>query len=311
MPLYACGSNGNHQLGLGHSEDIEVPTRVPGVDFGVAKISSGGNHTLILSKEGLVFAAGSNSEGQCSLPQEHIRTFTQISSNTFQDIACGWEYSVLLSDGVVYTCGAGPKGELGRHEKKSGLTKVDLPQGVVRVFSSLDHVVAVYEDGDTYGWGHNKHGKLGKFDKRVWTPVKIGNWKNAQFALAREYTAVYHDMTLTILGKSQATNPPNSLKMCLMWSSLHFLTKEHTIKSYGNNSHGQLFTYSQSAKDMTVGSEHGVLLDDQNCVYAWGWGEHGNCGLQSGNDLTELFRTQQETVTLIFGGCATTFIATK
>ncbi|GMG29086.1 unnamed protein product [Ambrosiozyma monospora] len=67
------------------------------------------------------------------------------------------------------------------------------------------------------------------------------------------------------------------------------------IKSIGNDSHGQLFPkdnkefYMNSIhiKDAAIGSEHGLILSDTDKVYAWGWGEHGNCGIQTNDKKKE------------------------
>ena len=83
--LYALGSNSSGQLGIGHCEDVDVPTPCqfiptptiyPGVtqldtssegvqletpsnlDSPICKIVAGGNHTIILCKSGAVYAAG-------------------------------------------------------------------------------------------------------------------------------------------------------------------------------------------------------------------------------------------------------------
>jgi protein ATS1 len=77
--LYAFGSNGSGQLGIGHDEDVSFPTRcvfedvdtdVDGAtsgdrDTSVARIVAGGNHTLVLLGDGRVYAAGSNEDGRC------------------------------------------------------------------------------------------------------------------------------------------------------------------------------------------------------------------------------------------------------
>ncbi|KAI5305141.1 hypothetical protein KEM56_005186 [Ascosphaera pollenicola] len=75
MPIYAFGSNGSGQLGIGHKEDVSHPTRcLFRDDTGRAttgkhanaieraatpvKVAAGGNHTLVLFSSGAAFAAG-------------------------------------------------------------------------------------------------------------------------------------------------------------------------------------------------------------------------------------------------------------
>lgn len=80
MPLFAFGSNGSGQLGLGHTEDVSIPTRCvfddeasPQADNGkVVRIAAGGNHTLVLFENGAVYAAGCNVDGRCGLHRSRV-----------------------------------------------------------------------------------------------------------------------------------------------------------------------------------------------------------------------------------------------
>lgn len=93
MQLFAFGSNGSGQLGIGHEEDVSVPTQclfedadTPDRAVGTHSISSsrspaalsatsaepcsarivaGGNHTLVHLANGAVYAAGWNGDGRC------------------------------------------------------------------------------------------------------------------------------------------------------------------------------------------------------------------------------------------------------
>lgn len=71
MNLFAFGSNGSGQLGIGHTEDVTVPTEclftAPDAlaNDEITRIVAGGNHTLLLTKYGHVYAAGCNSDNRC------------------------------------------------------------------------------------------------------------------------------------------------------------------------------------------------------------------------------------------------------
>lgn len=102
-----------------------------------------------------------------------------------------------------------------------------------------------------------------------------------------------------------------------MWSSIHAMVKGE-IKSTGSNVYGQLLQSSQ-LKDVELayfntGTEHGVAVDKaMKKVYAWGWGEHGNCGIVKDTEekggLNELYLCRQdETVSSIYAGYANTWI---
>ena len=70
--LYTWGNNSKGQLGLGRNSDmvfspslVESLTGVP-----VAGVTCGGNHTLVVTRSGAVYAWGSNNHGQLGLGKE-------------------------------------------------------------------------------------------------------------------------------------------------------------------------------------------------------------------------------------------------
>ncbi|KAJ5805024.1 hypothetical protein N7474_010911 [Penicillium riverlandense] len=76
MHLFALGSNGSGQLGIGHTEDVSSPTEClfetserhqgpSDENDNITRIVAGGNHTLLLTAKGAVWAAGLNGDGRC------------------------------------------------------------------------------------------------------------------------------------------------------------------------------------------------------------------------------------------------------
>ncbi|KAI5841203.1 hypothetical protein BZA05DRAFT_413549, partial [Tricharina praecox] len=72
------------------------------------------------------------------------------------------------------------------------------------------------------------------------------------------------------------------------WGSVLVLKADGTVKGWGRNDKGQLPPKGlQGVQEMAVGSEHGLAVVGGKVV-TWGWGEHGNCGLdrsQNGGDV--------------------------
>lgn len=159
MPVFAFGSNGSGQLGIGHDEDVSVPTRcdfdgpeptlssstTPGSSMSRSvRIAAGGNHTILLCPDGTVYSAGCNEDGRCGRPpsnepQVQFCRVTvedgQSSHGRFQHVAATWEATVLVTDAphehgdhagedMVYVLGSGGKGELGLGE---GCTRATTP----------------------------------------------------------------------------------------------------------------------------------------------------------------------------------------
>lgn len=338
MKVLACGSNGNYQLGTGHDEDVNVLTEihvpVDDPDY-IIKFACGGNHTLILFRSGRVVSCGNNEFGQCGFGTElhQIKRF-RLVPGFWADIAAGWEYSVFLdADGHVYTCGNGPKGELGLGPVSTSrdLQQVPLP-AISRIYLSINHVIALTEDGVCYGWGACRKGQMGPVSdvtqsgKPVlvyWSPklLDFPKFHPDFLALGHDRSVLYtpQSKSITIMGKNPYTIDCDGLiKLSSMWSSVHWRsTHDSLVSSSGNNLHGQLFDYdvpnNEKIQNFETGSEHGLLLTTSNRVLAWGWGEHGNCGKQKDLDhvtfdfLNPIY-DGTDPVVLMAGGCATTWV---
>lgn len=214
MNLFAFGSNGSGQLGIGHEEDVSTPTQClftpsakaedENIKDEIIQIVAGGNHTLLLTRHGYVYAAGCNSDGRCgpdlSLKGQasntgqweentsSVHTFrrvlltdsmTESLVSKFKCISATWEGSTLVSetsDGTteerVYVLGSSPKGELGLGSTtttvQAGSSIPSFPPTGTQVSalaSSMGHTVAVLSNGEVYGWGGARKGQLGEKSK--------------------------------------------------------------------------------------------------------------------------------------------------
>ncbi|KAL6234624.1 hypothetical protein BDW75DRAFT_160539 [Aspergillus navahoensis] len=207
--LFAFGSNGSGQLGIGHDEDVSVPERcifeddfpsqnsVPGLstqtsNSTVSRIVAGGNHTLVLLNDGRVYVAG---WGQPVFKRVFVTDAeTGTEHGHFKGVAATWEASVLVAsaasesqDGhgdAVFVLGSGAKGELGlgvgvTEAQTNGVRIPNFPPRGLKVLSvvgGMGHVVAVCSNGSVYGWGAARKGQLGAgmaSEKIVWEPRQI------------------------------------------------------------------------------------------------------------------------------------------
>ncbi|KAN0076473.1 Regulator of chromosome condensation 1/beta-lactamase-inhibitor protein II [Elaphomyces granulatus] len=213
MQLFAFGSNGSGQLGIGHLEDVSAPTKCvfpeewsspgtsPAGQDAIIRVVAGGNHTLILFRTGAVYATGSTENGRCGFPvadqsipetgalqPDFRRVLVHLDGryvDTFKAISATWEASFLVStDDEVFVLGFGSRGELGlgkgRTETVScpGRIPEFPPQGtqIVAISSGIGHTVVVLSNGDVYGWGGARKGQLGvavSERKVLWTPEKV------------------------------------------------------------------------------------------------------------------------------------------
>ncbi|APA08270.1 hypothetical protein sscle_03g030400 [Sclerotinia sclerotiorum 1980 UF-70] len=316
--IYAIGSNGSGQLGIGHKEDVSVPKPVifeDDVPEKVQQIAAGGNHSLILSTTGKLYCSGDSSYGACGLtPDSHFAESTfrrvKLSDNfTINEgpvafCAATWEASIIVqrdADGhatKVYCFGTGNRGELGLGQFLFRSSKPQMiedfpPVGleVVDIATSVSHVVAVLSNGDVYGWGSGRKGQLGHPDSVVYAPRKIEglDFKVVRAICGREFTCLLAEPSSgqhRIIGSDKwniRSSAPEKISGWTdagsTWGSILILKSDGSLVSWGRDDHGQLApSRLPSVTQIAIGSEHGLALTAEDEVCAWGWGEHGNCG---------------------------------
>lgn len=248
--LYAFGSNGSGQLGIGHKDDVSVPT-VCELNFGgvqddasrkpnrIKAIQAGGNHTFILDEDGNVHASGALDDGRAgtsaNFNTKSIWTPVSLQCkgvepvNKFGSVAATWESSAFVDDigKRVFTCGVGNKGELG-HGKD--VIQSPRPEAllnfpphntqVVDIASCMSHTVAVLSNGEVWGWGGGRRGQLGDPAENVWRPRKIEGiaFKAVRATCGREFTVIAacpDDGSFTVMGSDKwnvCSAAPSSLK---------------------------------------------------------------------------------------------------
>jgi protein ATS1 len=342
--LFALGSNGSGQLGLGHKDDVNAPTPCLIPDeykvSPIVHVKAGGNHTL-LQMPGEVFAAGESLDGRfpSTIPIKFEKKTEDFNLAVMSATQCSatWEASTFV-DNVdrVFTCGTGNKGELGLGEGVTNMADAKLiknfpPEGeeqsIVDIAASVSHTVVVTFDGTVYGWGAGRKGQLGQPAQDCWSPRKIEGipFEVYRAVCGREFTYLVgapDSGNHIILGsdkwfvKSQAPKllPPWK-DIGASWGSMFVLLESGEILSWGRDDHGQLCPQDlPKVQQIAVGSEHVVVLTEEGKVITWGWGEHGNCGspVDENGDVKGRWNELDISgeVATLGAGCATTFIAT-
>ena len=160
--------------------------------------------------------------------------------------------------GLVYTWGAGSKGQLGGGEK----IKVRNIPGVVGGLSgaALDiscgqYFTLVLTDGGVYGFGDNKFKQVTSDEQPILLKV-------------------------TFIEKMPTT-------ISCGWTHTLALEKGE-VRAWGRNNYHQLGggveegVIMENVVKALAGSEHCLCLTKEGDVYTWGWNEHGNCGVGEG-----------------------------
>ncbi|KAF2837920.1 RCC1/BLIP-II [Patellaria atrata CBS 101060] len=338
--LYALGSNGSGQLGIGDCQDTEIPTPVIFSEYtkqtNFRRISAGGNHTLILGN--LLRTTGTGYvPGTITWPSIALVTAQTVdhSAGAVQLCSATWQASFLLVNGTLLSGGIGEKGELGHGvgDVQSfafhPIREIPPPgSSIIDLSSSITHTVAVLDNGDVYGWGSGRKGQIGEPAVDCWQPRKI---EGIPFKAVRAVCGQYFTFIVGASGTgaclvigsdkhSIKTGAPEKLPLwkdvAASWGNIYVLLESGELLGWGRNDHGQL--PPEKLPELTMiaaGSEHVVAKTSTGKVITWGWGEHGNCGIPVDESHDVKGRWNElpisENVVGLGAGCATTFIAVE
>jgi len=126
--VYAMGRNTSGNLGMGNTNDLFVPTKIPDLPPAVS-IAAGNNDSFVITEAGEVYAFGANSYGQLGLGDTNghvvptkIETFKLGNGSALTGsalpkvtaVSAGNRHTLLLTDeGDVFAVGEGLGGKLG------------------------------------------------------------------------------------------------------------------------------------------------------------------------------------------------------
>ena len=339
--LYAFGSNGSGQLGIGHTEDTNTPTLCLGLpsDDPIVKISGGGNHSAVLTKQGYIYLAGLSQYGE-----DHMKDLSQktdqdnkdwlcyqkrFDSMEWKDIVCGWAFTIALSStGKLYGIGTSRWNELAGPSTKN-LVELDVNlTDIISVASGWRHTVALDVHGQVYGWGWGRHGQLGPSDtpptdkkdirsvRKIEMPQPI-----AQIACGHLHTLLRgQDGTVYAFGSNKYGQigeigdthviSHHASWIDAGWHHSAILDNKGKLQLFGRNDNGQLGqTQSHPFSKIACGSEHTIAITkDTNQVMAWGWNEHGNCASDKDFVSEAVILDQFPKANIIGAGCATSWL---
>lgn len=112
--LWAWGENRMGQLGNGKSGNGEIASLPVEIMGGVASVSCGAQHTLILKTNGTLWVCGNNSDGQLGTGDRQLVNTPQQILTGVKSISAGFSHSlIVLNSGEILGCGSNEDGGLG------------------------------------------------------------------------------------------------------------------------------------------------------------------------------------------------------
>ena len=232
---------------------------------GLAELSLGAGHSLLLKQDGSVWGTGANNFGQLGLGLQTapIYNFVELFSGGVIAIAAGdsGHTMVVRRDGSVWTTGRNHEGQLGDGSNKDQTHFFKaIGIGVKAVAAGFQHSLAVHEDGSVWATGCNEHGQLGDGSitkyKRVFEQVRA---KGAKAVAA----GVEHSLILNQDGSVWSTGGNDFGQL---GDGTNFL-KRSFVK-----------VLSAGAKAIAAGGYHSLVLKKDGSVWAMGNNKYGQIG---------------------------------
>lgn len=246
-------------MGLGHSDDVSVPTPVDTGDAKIVGIATGAYHTLSMTDAGRVLAFGWNKNGRigcgfhADIPPVVLHPiaakFPADVKITF--VAAGQDFSLAITDaGRLYSWGSGSFGALGHGDEKD----VSEPRLIAavsgrqfkRVAAGAYHTLALATDGDLYSWGQNTSKQLGRDDSKDTSKGQPG-------------LVVIPGMVSTHALIRARTLPHVCMRVCM------YIGVDKSVAT-------------SLPSDLACGKSHSAVIATAGKLYTWGSGARGILG---------------------------------
>ncbi|XP_034967461.1 E3 ISG15--protein ligase HERC5 isoform X2 [Zootoca vivipara] len=148
--VYSWGKNAYGQLGLGDTEERRSPTIVKALEHEkTVFVSCGGEHTAVLSKDGLVCTFGDGSCGQLGHNSRRNELLPRLVAELFgarvSQVACGRRHTLIYVAelGEIYSFGSGAERQLGQGGKCDRLIPLPIGRKFNRVGNASEELVKI------------------------------------------------------------------------------------------------------------------------------------------------------------------------
>ncbi len=310
--VYAFGKGDYGQLGNGKSGGgvhSNIPVKVSNgggfINDGsdpVVKVAAGESHSIIVTKNGLIYSFGRNEFGQLGIaeigPEVHYSVpvkvlsadgFVNGGSDSVIDASAGENHSLILTESnMMYSFGRNTDGQLGNgtNEQSNTPKKVssegDLTNGggsdpVIKVESEGFFNIVLTKSGKIYSFGSNSNGQLGTGDRESRNlPTKIAdgeNFTNGSDVVSNIELGAWHALFSTKAGiiYGFGSNFNGKLGNGKTTGNTLLPTKVADNGDFINNGVDKVIKVSASY-------QHTALVTESGKIYTFGKNEFGTLG---------------------------------
>ncbi|CAM8950983.1 unnamed protein product [Rhodiola kirilowii] len=285
--LAALWGNGDFgRLGLGDLNSQSRPSFCPPSAFdnhNLRDIACCGAHTLFLTENGSVYAAGLNDFGQLGLSDSDYATEPRYISGLPKEvihIAAGYHHSAAITaDGELYVWGKNLHGQLGLGKRSDNVVstpiKVDCLNGITVKMAALgsEHSIAITDTGEALSWGNGDSGRLGHGHDSSF----LGFLKSSS-----EYTPRLIRSLEDVKIKFVAAGLLHTA--CIAENGSVFLFGERALPNLGFSGRRKVTTPTiidnlPYSEEVACGAYHTCVITGGGDLYAWGSNDNGCLGI--------------------------------
>lgn len=178
--VWVCGRNDNAQLGLGHTNSINIPTQLTSLPKKAIEVAAGKFHSVILLEDGTVLGANIGGSGLPGEVNTSIKTWRTLNIPVkMQSIAAGTNCTFCIGiDNFLYRGGASDYGQLGTGaiDYVRDWQQLNTLQ-ISKVVCGEYNTAIITKTGFVYVCGYNALGQLGlgTVSQRVLTFTKLND----------------------------------------------------------------------------------------------------------------------------------------
>ena len=264
--LHSFGRNSEGQLGLGHKNNVSLPTPIPNLPK-INMISCGLYFTICVDYEGFIWSFGKNSYGQLgtgnktnfNVPQKILEIPPVLS------VSCGEDHTLIITkDSDLWSCGRNNHGQLCLGNKAADQLKPQKTSfsNILKISAGYYHSLFETNKGEIFACGYNQFGQcgLGHCISPQITPSLIPNLPShiSQFVSGTNFCLILdsegnvfsfgfngnsslglgHNTDQNVLSK--IPNIPPIKAISCAYQSCYLIDFEGNLWSFGYNAHGQL-----------------------------------------------------------------------
>ena len=316
--LYSFGYNAEGQLGLGHNNDVSLPTPIPNLPK-ITQISCGFRFAVCVDHEGFMWSFGENNNGQLgtgntrnlNVPQK-VKEIPPVVS-----VSCGCYHTLIITnDSELWSFGRNDHAQLCLESKENQIQPQKTSfSNISKISAGKFHSLFQNDKGEMFGCGFNQYGEcaFGHTNHPQITPSLIPNLPSniVQFICAchqslfldsegNVYSAGYnghgslglgHNLNQKKLNKIIKI-PPIKTISCVN-GSCYLIDLEGNLWSFGLNDRGQLghgdneninspkvINTLKDIQQISHGSNgyHFIAKNSQNQIFGSGNNNYGQLG---------------------------------